>query len=655
MRFRKRPSVVVVLVAGVLLFVFAAFSAPLLVSSGLRFWIWWKARQEHLSVKIDKIEAPLLRPVVIRGLRLESAHETGFRIEAQAGRISAGLNLKAIALRAGERAIRNISVEGLRMEIRRRASAEPSLSENGWGTLQKLLPGSFDCRQLNVRIETGGAVALLRNASLSGNEIEAGRFAADQALVMSPWFRQSFSQLRGATKWEENRLTLAGLSLAPGLDLPSLTGDLSHLAEQNVGLNLDVEVFGGKLRAEISHEWRVNAKTWNVVGSAGDISLAQTAEALGFAQSISGMLHACNFTFRGDLLDPARATGWLWTELTAPAWHERAADTVMLGVTLADREVHLQQLYVKQEANELTLSGDASLPTTWSDWPNARLRGDVSAAIVDLREFAGLFGANRDQFAGALTVEGTIHARDRDIRGHFSATGSALTLFQKPVDLLNATAKLDGTHLVIERFELIAVDDFLRARGKIDIWHPQDSHGTIDLSLRDLSNYFPAALAASSLTARLLFDGSNAFIESFQLDDGRLAIDFGGTLDFASLHNVAITLTPANVLFDLGWLGNSDCASALQFLPFFPATESNKFLPQIEYIDLRGDVVSGQWQIALRKDIGPDQDRPLCPGKNGRLLSIAVRESGTGEFGESALRAFRNGGQRTLSLSSDQP
>ena len=652
MRFQKRPSVVVLLVAAFLLFVFAALSAPLLVSSAVRLWIWWKARQEHLSVKIDKIEAPFLRPVVIRGLRLESARESRFRIEAQAVRISAGLNLNAIALRTGQRAIRNISADGLRMEIRRRTSAEPSLSESGWRTLQKLLPGSFDVQRLNVRVETDPAVMLLRNASLSGNEIEAGRFAADQIVLMSPWLRQSFSQLRGATKWEENRLTLAGLTLAPGLDLPLITGDLSHLAEQNVGLNLDVEVFGGKVRAEISHEWRANTKTWNVVGSAGDISLAQTAEALGVAQSISGMLHACNFTFRGNLFDPARASGWLWMELTAPAWHERAADSVMLGATLADRDVHLQQLYVKQGSNELTLSGDASLPATWSDWPNTRLRGDISAAIVDLREFAGLFGANRDQFGGALTMECTVHARERDIRGHFSATGSALTLFQKPVDLLKATGKLNGTHFVIEQCELAQAEDFLRATGKIDIWHPQDSHGTIELSLRDLSNYFSAAPAASSLNARLMVDGSSALIESFQFHDGLLATNFGGTLDFASLHNVGLTLIPANLLFDLGWLGGSDCAGAFHL---FAARGPEKIPLHIEKIDIAGDVFGGAWRLGLRHDVGPDRDWPICPGGNGYALNLAVAGPEMTEFAWSALRSFHIGQPQTLSLSSDQP
>src|ERR1043166_3189455 len=213
MRFRNRPSVVI-LSGAALLLVVVVFT-PLVVSTALRFWIGWKARQEHLAAKIDKIEAPLFRSVVIRGLRVESTHEARFRIEAHAARIDAALNLKAIALHTGERAIRRVAVDGLRIEIRRRTPAEVSLSENAWRSLQNLLPGSFDLQRLNLRIETGPTVVLLRNASLSGNEIEAGRFASDQLVVSSPRFRQSFSQLRGATKWEENRLTLAGLTPPP--------------------------------------------------------------------------------------------------------------------------------------------------------------------------------------------------------------------------------------------------------------------------------------------------------------------------------------------------------------------------------------------------------------------------------------------------------
>ena len=142
------------------LLLFTALTTPLLISTGLRLWIWWKARQEHLSVRIDQIDAPFLRPVVLRGVRVLSARNTFFRIEAQATRVDLGLNLKGIILHAGGRAVRNVAINGLRMELRHGDTAEPALSEAGWRTLQKLLPGIFDFQQLNLRIETdelGGA------------------------------------------------------------------------------------------------------------------------------------------------------------------------------------------------------------------------------------------------------------------------------------------------------------------------------------------------------------------------------------------------------------------------------------------------------------------------------------------------------------------
>ena len=57
-----------VLLAALLAIVFA----PVAVSNGLRLWVWWKSRQEGLTVSIDKIDAPFLQPVVIRSFHVKS-------------------------------------------------------------------------------------------------------------------------------------------------------------------------------------------------------------------------------------------------------------------------------------------------------------------------------------------------------------------------------------------------------------------------------------------------------------------------------------------------------------------------------------------------------------------------------------------------------
>ena len=61
--------------------------------------------------------------------------------------------------------------------------------------------------------------------------------------------RQTFHDLRGATAWEANRLTIAGVSLVRGLDLEALTVDLSSLTKRRIGLDFQLDAFGGTLRA----------------------------------------------------------------------------------------------------------------------------------------------------------------------------------------------------------------------------------------------------------------------------------------------------------------------------------------------------------------------------------------------------------------------
>jgi hypothetical protein len=67
-----------------LVLLFAICFAPLLISDSVRLWFWWKARQQRLTVKIDGVDAPLLRPVVVRGLHVTSAGDAAFHIDLNA-------------------------------------------------------------------------------------------------------------------------------------------------------------------------------------------------------------------------------------------------------------------------------------------------------------------------------------------------------------------------------------------------------------------------------------------------------------------------------------------------------------------------------------------------------------------------------------------
>src|SRR6184192_3453846 len=479
----------------------ALWFTPFAVSHGVRWWIWWKARQEGFIVNIDKVDAPFLRPVAIRQLRLRNAHDDMFRIDLTIADATFELNFKHILLHTRGRAIQNLSIRELHGELRRSNPTVRAMTRRGWAILHRMLPEDLTIGASEVRIENGPTLVLLRNGFLSANQIEAGRFSAAEVMIASPWFHQTFSQLRGATHWEADHLTIAGLTLTNGLDLPFATADLSRLGNQRVGLQFDADAFGGKIRGNISHEWRSQHSNWKIAGGATDISLEQTSEAFGFADRVSGLLHAGNFTFRGNLAEPDLVTASLWSELTGLTWRNRTAEAIMLGAAVYNRKIQLQQLYIRQRSNQFTLSGEAESPTNSSGWLSPDFRGNISASIDQLGDFAALFGANAGDFAGKITIDGAMDTRDRKFGGRLSVEGASLTFFKTEIDSLAAKVNLKGTELEIEQLEIKRRNDSLSGQGKIDMSGDHNYSGTLDARADNLLDYFSSVRRATGKSA----------------------------------------------------------------------------------------------------------------------------------------------------------
>jgi hypothetical protein len=474
--------IVVVAFAAVLL-------APITISNGIRLWVWWFARQEGFVATIDSIDAPFLRPIVIGQMHLKGIRDDTVRVDVTMVDARVVLNLKHILLHLSGRDIQNISVREFHAELHRTNPNVPALSERGWATLHRLLPETLSIAKLETRVEDGPSLVLLRNASLSASEAEPGRFTAGELMIASPWVRQTFSQLRGATHWEANRLTLAGLTLTHGLDLQAATVDLARLGNRRLGLQIDVDAFGGKLRANVSHEWHSRHSNWKIAGGTADLSLAQISDALGFADRVTGLLHAGNFTFRGNLAEPDRATASLWYELTGLSWRDRTAEALMLGAALYNRKIELQQLYIKQKSNQFTLSGEAALPANSSEWLRPDFRGNISASINQLGEFLALFGANPADFAGKISIQGSMDTHGRNFGGDIAIQGASLTFFNHDIDRFSAKVSLQPTELEIQQFDLARKNDSLSGEGKIDLSPEHKYSGNLEVRTDDLGDY----------------------------------------------------------------------------------------------------------------------------------------------------------------------
>src|SRR5262249_5245327 len=168
----------------------------------------------------------------------------------------------------------------------------------------------------------------------------------------------------------------------------------------------------------------------------------------------------------------------------------RKAEAIMLGAAVYNRKIQLQQLYIRQKTNQFTLSGEAAFPTTSSGWLNPDFRGNISASINQLGDFVALFGANPEDFAGKITVEGAMDTRDRKFGGRLAVEGAALTFFQMGVDSLAAELNLKATELEIEQLKIKRKNDSLSGQGKVDLSHENPYSGTLDARADNLLDYF---------------------------------------------------------------------------------------------------------------------------------------------------------------------
>jgi hypothetical protein len=487
MSFRKR--LLVFLVALVAFALLDVICAPFLVAKGVRLWLQWAAKRQHLTVEIAEVKAPFLQPVTIRDLRINSLPGAAQEISIEAGALVAGLNFRSVIFSQQSAFIQSLEIDRLKANIilRPRTNATGSLN---WRLLSELVPDNFRIDHGQLDLTTPEMTFRLQKFAVGASAIESGKFLAREVTIQSPLLRQTFHDLRGATSWENSRLTIAGIPLLRGLDLETLTLDLSRLQRKRVAIDTQVDAYGGTLRASFQSK-AGDKPAIDVAGSASNIALEQIANAFGFVEPISGRIRAAKFTFRGTPGQFLNGTASVWMELANFALREHRADNVMLGATYYDHRLEVGQLYVRQRENQLTINGDLVWPKQGGNWMDLPFRGQINATIPDLNGFAQLLGATTGDFAGALLAEGQIESLAPEARGRLNLRGRNVSFRGVTLDSLGASLQLRGTAVNVQKLEARHAQDFLRAEGEIDLHSPHRFSGRLTGSLNDLGVYAP--------------------------------------------------------------------------------------------------------------------------------------------------------------------
>ncbi|HEY2711235.1 MAG TPA: hypothetical protein VGI60_01875 [Chthoniobacterales bacterium] len=516
------------------------FLAPVVVPVGIRLWLRWAAREEGLSAEIGKVEAPFLHEVTIASLRLKSVAGSSREISVDAQNIRVGLNFRGQFFTHSGAFLRSIEVDRLTGKVQAAAPANPK-SKLDWRQFARLLPGNFRIGHGDFDVATGATEMSFRGVALSASAIESGKFFAQRLSVSSPILRQTFLDLRGATSWEGERLTIAGIPLVRGLDLEALTVDLSRVGRGRIALDVQLDAYGGTLRASFQGREREKFEI-DVAGSAANISLAQVSKAIGFLEPVSGAVRASKFTFRGNPGKFLDATASVWMELSGFAWRARRADSMMLGATYYNRRLEVDQLYVRQSDNALTINGELLWPKQ-RDWTQLPFRGQVNATIPDLDSFSQLFGARIGDFTGALIAEGDLDSRAPQAHGRLKVQGKDVKFRGVTVGSLGASLQLKGREITLENLDARHGEDFLRGSGSIDLAAPHRFAARLTGAINDLGAYaslLPKPMRATKIAGGATFDWQG---------DGTLAAHSGTVQLFA--HGLQLAVAPLRMPLDV--------------------------------------------------------------------------------------------------------
>lgn len=587
--------------------------APIATSTVLRVWLAWSARRCDCEIHVGKIEAPFLHAVVLRDVRLSTASGAS----AQIANLRADINFARLVPGSRGRALRHLQADGVRV-VATDSSLSTALPHRlNWSQLSGFLADNFEISGSEITFDQAPIRVTMKEFSITGSELEAGVFIAREVSLRTPTFEKSFRNLRGATSWQESRLAFGAVSLLRGLDVDSLTLDFSQIAQEKIGIQANVDAFGGKVRVTLSNLEHDSHRAWNVAATVSELSIAQLSDSLNLTDRASGILRTCKITFRGDSNEPADASAAIWAEIEGMTWRDRTADAIMIGASLYNREVQVQQIYVKQRQNQLTLSGESALPLQSQDWLNPDFRGDISASIGNLGEFARLFGASASSFAGEMSIDGNVTARDRILDGRLLIFGTGLRLFGVSPASLQAKLNLQDSRLELEQFEINRSADFVRAHGEVEMRGQHAYSASLAASVSRLADYpdwLDSALEVHDADGGLNFSGTtsgtaHALRGAFEVQASNLRFKSAnsrarvsaagisaalrGEADLGDNNEETIRLFPIQPLA-VGEIGPGECVSSVELSGALPRAST-----AVTEIDLRRGFGNSLWSISM--------------------------------------------------------
>ena len=470
---------------------------PPVLSWVLRFSLDRSAREAGFQLEIGEIRAHLGQPIVFERVRVRALAVNESQTAVDAARVElVAAPLWAIFFDEG-RFFRALTMEDVRavLDLRRgggrqtRPSAQANEREQRTQLqrMQRWIPENVAARRANLEFLAPGQSYYFEDVSADFSEERLGEFHAIGAELWAGLVNQSLGSLKGITAWKDGTMYFASVDLWEGVKLDSLEVQLARPA--GAALGVQATLFGGSLRLDVSLNSEQGMMAVDSAVSASNIEVAPLAALLGYHGKVEGVVRDLKFNFRGV---PERALdGQSSLRLAADGFrlNKRGWESLELGARMIHRRLAVSDLVLKQKENTLAASGEFSLDQGWLGVAKAPFLLHLTASINDLGALAGLFGAPFDEMSGRMSLSGSINGQADKLGGFLTLEGSEMGFRKRPIDSGRVEVSFAGSEAQVTQCEFWSGEDFVRAKGSLEINAPHTYSGEIQARTEDVSAY----------------------------------------------------------------------------------------------------------------------------------------------------------------------
>ncbi len=419
---------------GLLVLLLVVFHRPLLLTIGRRAAIHFAAAE---NLKLDcRLEGSVFGSLIIRNLRVVPTGPS--LVESlDADYIRADYSLLDFFRHGTSELLKNIEVRNVTavLDPAKAPPTEKPKKPNERSTLPAIFPDRILISDVSVLMRSANPSGefALEHCDLDLNPNAPGELRIRRLQVPSV---PAWSNLSAQTSYTKKDLRLSGLALDGETQLRQLELNASEIKEKKLALALDLSLGGGSLSASAALSETATSLQMQSHVVAEKIVLEKLRSYIGpAADGFSGTVNRVEIAATGALDTPRSWTATINADVTDLKTGAAALDQIALQVKANNGVAQIEKCEVTRGPNKFSITGNATLPESVSDFGRAPASLQISGSLPDLHELTAETG---QAISGAATIEGRADIVDATLRTALKISSGPLTWSDGSADSITA-------------------------------------------------------------------------------------------------------------------------------------------------------------------------------------------------------------------------